>query len=205
MTPNETSGNRGDTSAMDGRVILKPLLLLSRWNATYTSSVNDDLVHIESICNLQHNPIKPASLAEIKKALKCLKNNKAADSFGLTSEHFILSSPYIETSLLYIINNIFRQKKVPDILKEGLLTPVYKKGDTSNPSNYRGISVTPILLKVLELVLNNRHNLTLKHSQSRLQKGFTEKTSSMNAALVLTECISEAKSQKKKAHVHCCT
>ena len=172
-----------------------------RWNAIYTSSVNDDLVHIESICNLQHNPIKPASLAEIKKALKCLKNNKAADSFGLTSEHFILSSPYIETSLLYIINNIFRQKKVPDILKEGLLTPVYKKGDTSNPSNYRGISVTPILLKVLQLVLNNRHNLTLKHSQSRLQKGFTEKTSSMNAALVLTECISEAKSQKKPMYI----
>ena len=112
-----------------------------------------------------------------------------------------MSSPYTETSLLCIINNIFRQKKVPEILKECLLTPVYKKGGTTNPSNYKGISVTPILLKVLEHVLNNRHNQILKHSQSRFQKGFTEKTSSMNAALILSECISESKSQQKPMYI----
>ena len=43
-----------------------------------------------------------------------------------------------------------------------------KKDDMSNPSNYRGISVTPILLKIVEHILNNRQNPLLECTQSRL-------------------------------------
>ena len=87
------------------------------------------------------------------------------------------------------------------MLKERLLTPVFKKGDITNPANYKGISVTPIYLKILGHILNNRHNQLLRYYQSKLQKGFTEKTSSMNAALILSECINEAKSQKTPMYI----
>ena len=80
------------------------------WDPIYTSSVEDDSIHNANICSLQNSPLKLVSLHEISRALKCLKNNKAADSFGLSSEHFTMSSPYIEASLLCIINIIFRQK-----------------------------------------------------------------------------------------------
>ena len=175
--------------------------LNQNWNLEYSSTIENDLIHIENICTLQNAQIQPVSQSEIKNALKCLKNNKAADSFGLTSEHFTLCSQHVETSLIHIINNIFRLKKIPEILKEGLLTPVYKKGDKSNPSNYRSISVTPILFKILEHILNNRHNQLIKPTQSKLQKGFTEKTSSMNAALILSECINESNAQKKPMYI----
>ena len=54
-----------------------------------------------------------------------------------------------------------------------------KKGDMSNPSKYRGISVTPILLKIVEHILNNRQNPLLECTQVRLQNRFAEKNSSM--------------------------
>ena len=57
-------------------------------------------------------------------------------------------------------------------LQEGTLTPIYKKGDTSDPGNYRGITVTPVLLKILEHILNTRHNDIFSCTQSRLQRGF---------------------------------
>ena len=123
--------------------------------------------------------------------MKKLKNNKAADSFGLTSVR-ITTHP----AIVVIINNIFQTKRIPDILKEGLLTPVFKKGDKTNPSNYRGISVTPILLKIMEHILNSRQKPVLELTQSKLQKGFTEKTSSVNAAMILSECINESKQEK---------
>ena len=92
---------------------------------------------------------------------------------------------------------MIKERHVSPVLKEGLLTPIFKKGDKSNPSNYRGITVTPVILKILEHVLNERQNIILLESQSKLQKGFTAGSSSMGAALILTECINEAKNMRK--------
>ena len=163
----------------------------------YQDRVSTDMIHIEEICRLENQKINPASFEEVRNAIKRLKNNKAADSFGLTSEHIINCKNEIIPYLVDLVNTIFRIGKIPDTLKEGLHTPVYKKGDSANPSNYRGISVTPILLKVVEHILNTRQKPLLEPTQSVLQKGFTENTSSMNAAMVLSECINDSNHQKK--------
>ena len=83
------------------------------------------------------------------------------------------------------------------VLNEGTLTPIFKKGDTSDPGNYRGITVTPVPLKVLEHILNTKHNKISLSTQSRLQRGFTEGCSSTNAADILSECILESSSNKQ--------
>ena len=83
------------------------------------------------------------------------------------------------------------------VLKEGILTPIFKKGDTSDPGNNRGITVTPVLLKILEHILNARHNAIFMSTLSRLQSGFTEGCSSLNAAVILTECVLEATHNKQ--------
>ena len=116
-------------------------------------------------------------------------------------EHFTYCTDEVVPYLVDIVSEIFSLRRVPDILKEGILTTVYKTGDTSNPSNYRGISVTHILLKIIEHILNTRLNPALLETQSKLQKGFTEKTSFMNAAVILTECINESNVQKKPLYV----
>ena len=86
-------------------------------------------------------------------------------------------------------------------MKERILCPVYKKGDPSNPGNYRGITVTPVLLKILEHILNARHNRIYLDTQSRLQKGLTSGCSSLNAAFILSECILEAASSKQDLYL----
>ena len=137
----------------------------------------------------------PTSLSEIQKALKRLKKKITKQQILLVLQVSILH--FALNILRYLcLNNIFKSKKVPEILKEGLLTPIYKKGDLFNPTKYRGISVTPILRKVLEYILNKRHN----QFQS-IQKAFTERTSSINAALILCECINESKHEKKPIYI----
>lgn len=61
--------------------------------------------------------------------------------------------------------------------------------------------MTPVILKILEHVLNERHNKILQPTQSKLQKGFTEGSSSMLAALILSECINEAKNTKTTMYI----
>ena len=77
---------------------------------------------------------------------------------------------------------------------EGMLTPVPKKDkDQTLPTNYSGITVLSILEKVLEKVLQGRTEGLLTRNQSRLQWGFTKTSSSVNAALLISEVQNEAK------------
>ena len=97
----------------------------------------------------------------------------------------------------FFLNYIISSKHVSALLKEGIVTPIFKKGDDTDPGNYRGITVTPVLLKILEHILSKRHNKIFIETQSRLQRGFTQGCSSVNAALILTECIIESKNLKQ--------
>ena len=79
----------------------------------------------------------------------------------MTCEHLTFGGTPVILFLTDMINYIFECKQVPSVLKQGLVTPIFKKGDRSNPANYRGITVTTVLLKVIEHVLNIRHNAIL--------------------------------------------
>ena len=159
--------------------------------------MKDDICHIESIVTKSSIPTEKISEKELKDALSKLKNNKAPDVFDLTSEHFKFAGHTLLNYLLTLLNHMVDKKKVSPVLKEGLLTSIFKKGDKSDPADYRGITVTPVFLKILEHVLNQRHNKVLNKTQSKLQKGFTVGSSSMGAAMILTECINEACNMKK--------
>jgi hypothetical protein len=42
-----------------------------------------------------------------------------------------------------LINSIWNKEKLPDQWKESIIVPVHKKGDKTDCSNYRGISLLP--------------------------------------------------------------
>ena len=44
------------------------------------------------------------------------------------------------------VNHMIESKSVSIVLKEGIVTPVYKKGGSTDPGNYRGITVSPFKL-----------------------------------------------------------
>ena len=159
------------------------------FDSQYKEQVDNDIECIKSICETDPKQIISINIDEVQRMPSKLKNNKAADAMGLTSEHFKFGGQYLVNFLTDMLNHPIQTKKVSVVLKEGIVTPTYKKGDATVPGNYRGITVAPVQLKVLEHILNNRHNKILDPTQSRLQRGFTRGCSSLNAAVILSECI----------------
>jgi hypothetical protein len=134
---------------------------------------------------------------EIEKHISKLKKAKAADYFGVTSEHIQYAAPEIVKVLTIVTNSILTTGKIPLSMKTGLITPVPKKGkDHTRPDGYRRITVSSVLGKVAEKELLKRAKPTLNRSQSRMQFGFTEGCSYVNAALLITESVGEALDQK---------
>ena len=91
------------------------------------------------------------------------------------------------------MNTILSNGYVPSQLKQGILTPVLKKKDATLPTNYRGITVLSIIGKVLERILQNRTAEPIEKFQSKMQWSFTNKSTAINAALILLEAQNEAK------------
>ena len=81
----------------------------------------------------------PVTEAEVISALKWLNNNKAVGIMGLTNEHFKLAGHELSEFLNCFLNCMVSTKSVSIILTEGILRPIFKKGDPSNPGNYRGM------------------------------------------------------------------
>ena len=98
-----------------------------------------------------------------------------------------------------IINASFRHGVFPQNLKLAKITPIYKKGDKNNCTNYRPISSLSFLSKIFERLMTNRIiSFFNKFSLfSEKQFGFLKKRSTQDALFDFTEAIYEALNLKK--------
>ena len=89
----------------------------------------------------------------VTKQLQALNPNKASGPDEIPAN--VLNETANEISP--IIHHIFQQSytpgQLPETWKTALVTAIYKKGNNSDPANYRPISLTCILCKVLEHVV----------------------------------------------------
>ncbi|XP_033757397.1 uncharacterized protein LOC117339794 [Pecten maximus] len=155
----------------------------STYDDLHLGKIQDDINLINQICNSSHqDDIPTITKDEIHTAIYKLNNSKAADIFGITAEHFKLAGPSLITALHCVYNRFIKNQKIPESIKRGILTPIYKKGAPDNPGNYRGITVTPVILKTFEHIIRQRHQIILEETQSRLQTGFTKGTSPLVSA-----------------------
>jgi len=120
--------------------------------------------------------------------IRRLKSRKSPGPDGLSSEHLKYMPEELVPYITNIINLMFKTVDVPMCVKEGILTLVHKNGkDKLYPENYRGITVTTVLSTLLEGILKDLIEPKLLETQSRLQRGFTTNTSSLNAAFIVSE------------------
>ena len=133
------------------------------------------------------NP-EPVTDKEITDAVKSLNRGKAPDEFGITAEHISGGRDVINTSSVkFLINSVLFNKEV---LSD--MIPIFKnKGSSKDSQNYRGITITPVLTKILETM----------EWQNPLQRGFTEKSSQMNCALLVEEFYRNNKDLNKPTYV----
>jgi hypothetical protein len=138
-------------------------------------------------------PSDPFTVAEVCEAIGKLNTGKAADEDGLCAEGLKLVSQEAAPVLCTLFNHMRKLGCIPPTLKRGILTPVSKK-DKSRlyQDNYRGITVTATLGKVLEHMIKKRIEPHQNLHQSTQQVGFTEGVSPAMAALMVTEAIAEA-------------
>ena len=88
-------------------------------------------------------------------------------------------------------------------MKLGVLTLVFnRKGSNLDAKNYRGITITPTIAKILESVLRERIKPIVLESQNGLQRGFAEGSSPINCSLILEEYIRNNMDLSEPTYIH---
>ena len=114
-----------------------------------------DLNFLEDNMNESQCNNNLCSVEEIDNAIRNLKKGKACGPDDISAEHLVNAHPSLIIHLKLLFNMIFLHGFVPDDFGIGIIIPLVKDkaGDLNSLDNYRGITLTPIISKVLESVV----------------------------------------------------
>ena len=141
---------------------------------------------------------------EVSKVVGSLKNKKSRCHDGISNEILKCCSPIIEKYFVRSFNDCIEKQVFPECLKIAKVLPLFKKGDDSQPSNYRPISLLSSLSKVFEKLLHkrmvkffNKNNLF-----TPVQYGFRKTSSCAHAIAEVTDFI-RGEIDKKSSGISC--
>ena len=125
---------------------------------------------------------------EIYKFLTKLDQSKASGQDGISANMLKNTAASIAPSITKLFNESLKTGIIPSQWKKSLIVPIPKNSNTSSPSNYRPISLLPIISKILERHVYSiiLEHLQMNHPLSAYQWGFLESRSTVTALLYCT-------------------
>jgi len=117
------------------------------------------------------------SAFEFKMGIENLKRHKSSGIVQIPAELIKVASRTIRSEVHKIIYSICNNEELPEKWKESINVPIYKKGDRTDCSNYRGISLLPTTYKILSNILLSKLTLESEEITGDHQSGFRRKRS----------------------------
>jgi hypothetical protein len=112
---------------------------------------------------------------KIERALKYLKNNKAAGADSIAAELLKNGGSNLVDALYAVIQQVWTSETLPRSWTEWVLCPVYTKGDKHDCKKYRGICLLNLIYivfaKILYDLLLPHANAAVQHYQAGFQSG----------------------------------
>jgi hypothetical protein len=88
-----------------------------------------------------------------------LKSHKSPGIDQIPAELIKAGGRIIQSEIHKLIISVWNKEELPEEWKESVIVPVYKKGDKTDCSNYRGISLLSTTYKILSNILLSRLTL----------------------------------------------
>lgn len=95
------------------------------------------------------------TIGKITAAINATKNSHAVGPDGFSAFFYKELRDEVAFPLLYIFKCSMQTGKLPACWKEARVIPVLKKGNASDPHNYRPISLTSVPCKIMERIIRN--------------------------------------------------
>ncbi|KAK3098476.1 hypothetical protein FSP39_019799 [Pinctada imbricata] len=117
--------------------------------------------------------------SDILNYMNKLEDHKSQGPDNMHPHYFKTLAEQLKKPLHILFNTSFREGKLPNVWKTANVTPLHKKGPKHNSSNYRPISLTSIICKLMEKIVRDALMSYMEENQlfTVHQHGFRKKHS----------------------------
>lgn len=135
--------------------------------------------------------LSPITYDEVLKEINSLNDGKLPGIDGIPPKVWTSVSHVIAPVLCHLFNLVLTTGIYPDALKVAKVIPIFKKGDSTLPENYRPISLLPCINKLLERSIEKRLRSFLNSNNILFdfQFGFRKHHDTSHALLETVNCI----------------
>lgn len=145
----------------------------------------------------------PITTDEVKASIAYLKNGKSAGPDRIISEMLKHGGTPVIEFLVSLFNILFDSGSFPAIWCKSIIVPIFKKGDSNNPNNYRGVALTSIISKVYTHILNKRLTQWAQKEEKHIeeQAGFRSGYSTIDHIFTLYALVQRFLKRNTKLYV----
>ena len=132
-------------------------------------------------------------MSDINDAIKHLNYGKKDCNVNLFSGHLIHSTFKARSLLSVLFSSMFIHGYIPVNMLTSTMVPLPKVRGTNKSENFRAITLSNVIYKLLKLVIQNKSEKCLY--TSNMQFGFKKNSSTTNCTFIVQETISHHNNQ----------
>ena len=169
----------------------KANILQTQFSSVFTKEPGGNIPRIPRRCRKKLLDFN-VSEKTVKELIEKLNPDKSLGPDNIHARMLIELKDQLAEPLAFIFNETLRRGKVPRDWKRANVSPIFKKGSRNLPENYRPISLTSIVCKMMETLIRDRLMQHLKEEKllSPKQHGFISGRSTVTQLLnYLDKCI----------------
>ena len=163
----------------------------STWDEGFKQDIKNKINAVDCSSNVTLNG-GPITESEVCRELNKMKNKKSPGWDNLTVEHLKYGGDATKLMITWVINFVLYTEHVPNCLKKGLLVPIPKHGkDCTVKDNNRGITLMPVIFKLLEKIVIEREKHWLHDNDviDLIQSAGQYQCSSLHTSFLVQEAI----------------
>ena len=195
--------NSSKSSAISADEWVQYYKKLYRVEPDMDKDIIDCLVHREFENECQIHLDSEISVKEMYDKIRKLKNNKSPGPDGIINEILKCGKFYLVPLIRKLFNLIMESGCFPSVWKKGFIINIHKSGTIVDPNNYRGITLSSSLGKLLSLILNERlvRYLNSKNIYSEYQFGFRSDHRTTDSIFIINEIMGKYRNSKKRLYL----
>ena len=174
----------GTCKDIQGKLISDNNQILRRWEQYFNSILNTVLVenvgtnYKEIVLN--NDEVNPPSYLDIELIVNQLRNNKSPGNDRIIAEFIKNGGIQLKKRLHKLICTIWEKEEIPEEWHQGIICPIYKKGDRAVCSNYRGITLLNVTYKIFSIYVCEKLTEIIENKLDDCQMGFRPNRSTID-------------------------
>ena len=185
----------------NGVVVTDPKEQAEILNGQYASVFTNDINDIEEATEYSQTRLEDVEFTEEKicNAIDRLNDQSASGPDGIPARVIKEMKDEITKPLLLLFRKSMDDGEIPDEWRDAEVTPIFKKGTKADPANYRPVSLTVIIGKLMERIVKDeitRHvetNGLISDAQHGFRSGRSPQTNLIEFMNVTTKWLDEGK------------